>query len=245
MGRSEATAGLLRMGFSPTLIGAALGITTSSAVDYLYRAVGRRYISTADIVLSIPRQLRDRIDAQIASRNTADWWSLVGVLRKQETDLDVDLLRLYLHLRGALVGELYFLITEVERLLHAAIVSLLGQDFQYRYFSELAKKMEETASVFPDALSEMHDLSRAVQLRNRVMHPTPPFQPADEDFEYVRDLRDRLVQISSHSHKTKPPADGSDLFSKLEAAAKEALVQSQVWQSLDDETKRRLTTRRC
>jgi hypothetical protein len=242
MGRPEETAGLLQMGFSLSLASEVLGISTASTVDYLYRAVGKRYITIADIVLSIPRQLRDSIDAEIARQKTENWFSVYNALQRQESNLDAELLRLYLHLRGTVIGELYFLVTEVEKLLHAIIVFLVHQDYPYRYFSELTRKIENLSHLYPETLATIPDLPRSVQLRNRVMHPTPPFQPTDEDFEYIRNLRTCLSDILSKSLGTQVVSHENNKCLKLETAAKNALDQSEVWKMLDDETKRCIST---
>jgi len=99
MGRPEECAGLLGMGFDPVTISKILAVTTQSVVDYLYRAVGKGYISTADIVLSIPANFRAEIDTCVERLNTEYWFAISRALSEKGSRLDRGLLELYLHLR--------------------------------------------------------------------------------------------------------------------------------------------------
>jgi hypothetical protein len=199
MGKPEECAGLLRMGLDPRAIAVPLGITTQSVIDYLYRAVGRQHISTADIVLSIPHDLREAAEKAVASLNTDYWFAVYRSIESGLEAPDRDLLHLYLHLRGTLLGDFYFHVIAVERALFSLIKSRTAGTYEYRYFRDLVKVIEDSSSAFADVFEMSEDfpadLHRANELRNRAMHPHPPFSPSDADFLFMRDLHHKLSSI--------------------------------------------------
>lgn len=243
MGRPEQVAGLCRMGFNPVDIAKILDINTQSVIGYLYRAIGNRYISTSDIVLSISPELRSQIDAAVSDLNTEYWFSIYQALRINGYEPNRDLICLYLHLRGTIKGDLYFLITQVEKTLHTIVTLTLGQEYSYRYFSQLAEKAKKLQPLFSNTLNGIPDLEKAVCIRNRVMHPIPPYTPTDDDFFYVKGLRHCLVQVLATCLGKEILSDEQHFRFLLEASAQEAIENSRFYASLDEDTRRNLKTR--
>ena len=238
MGKPEECAGLLRRGLDPLLISAALGVSTQTAIDYLYRAMGKGYISTADIILSIPAQFRADVDASIEQLNTDYWYPISSALSHGNRSIDRDLLRLYLHIRGAVIGDCYYLVTAIEKALHALALSELGPGFTYRYFSDLVQAFEANPLLLSRLVATLDDplpaLQRANLLRNRIMHPIPPFVPSDDDFLFLRSLQSSVSAIHDAATQSERRHDQLALNSKLRAASEAAILRSPLREALNE-----------
>lgn len=120
MGRPAECAQLVRSGLTPSQIAAELGITVSSVTQYLYVAVGKGLLHLSEIVLTIPSKTRSWID-DIVRRLGTDYWYAVWQQPRVQARIEKEELMLYLWLRGAVVGDLYFFIADLEISLHTLI----------------------------------------------------------------------------------------------------------------------------
>jgi hypothetical protein len=231
MGRSEECAGLTRLGYDPSTIAELIGISTQSVIDYLYRAIGKGYITTADIVLSIPGPIRQTADNVTEKLGTDDWYSVYMFLETSGESPHRDLLPLYLHIRGAIAGDFYYHVTEIEKLLYGLIKKNLNQDFTYWYFSDLVKAVKSAELNFLEILTPLGKdpigpLDQACAIRNRVMHPTPPFTPTDDEYKFIRDLHRRLRHVGNPHlvdkyFDTKLRQSANAILAKNQASTKE------------------------
>jgi predicted transcriptional regulator len=62
MGRPQESAELLLKGFSPSKIASKFGISTKSVKQYLFVAIGMGLIRRSDILFSIDRSLRIKLN---------------------------------------------------------------------------------------------------------------------------------------------------------------------------------------
>lgn len=129
MGRPEECARLLKQGSSPAAIAADLQITTASAIDYLYRALGKDYIWLSDIAFSIPRETRDAIEDIISGVGTTSPGPIDIESRRRGIYWVKDEFRLYLRLRQNLLGDLYYFISYLEETLHYVIQLVLSREY--------------------------------------------------------------------------------------------------------------------
>ena len=235
MGKPEECAGLIQLGIDPPSIAALLRITTESVIDYLYRAVGKRYISTADIVLAIPPTLRQAADSAAEELGTEYWYSVYRSLEASTKPPHRDLLKLYLHLRGAIAGDFYYHVTEIEKALYSFLKDSLDEGFSYRYFSDLVKAVKSDEPHFRKLLAPLAEdpisaLEQVVAIRNRVMHPTPPFSPSDEEYLFVRGIHRRVYlikgqQAAEDDFELKVRQSALAVLAKAEARIKEGRLK--------------------
>jgi hypothetical protein len=129
MGRPEECANLLLEGNTPSEIARQLGISSSSVIQYLYVAVGKGRLFLSDLVFSIPQEVRSAIDALIAELATDDSYMVSREARAHRIDVDQDDFRLYLRLRGDIMGDLYFFVTDLEKNLHTLIEGILKGEY--------------------------------------------------------------------------------------------------------------------
>ncbi len=129
MGRPEKCAYLILEGKTPSEIVRQLRITPLSVIQYLYVAVGKGSCLFSDIVFSIPQGARSAIDGLIAELATDDFDMISREARARQIDVDQDDLRLYLRLRGEIMGDLYFFVTDLEKSLHTLIEGILKGEY--------------------------------------------------------------------------------------------------------------------
>jgi hypothetical protein len=129
MGRPEECAALILGGKTPTEIARHFGILTTSVIDYLYRAVGKGDLFLSDVVLSIPQEVRSAIDALITELATDDRRVVKIKAHERHFDICEDDLMLYLRLRGEIMGDLYFFVTDLEKTLHRLIKEILKKEY--------------------------------------------------------------------------------------------------------------------
>ncbi len=129
MGRPAECAHLLREGNPPSEIARQLGITSSSVIQYLFIAVGKGSLQLSDLIFSIPQKKRAAIDRLIAELATDDLYTVSREADARQIDVDRNDLRLYLRLRGAIVGDLYFFATDLEKNLHTLIEGILKGEY--------------------------------------------------------------------------------------------------------------------
>lgn len=128
MGRPEQCADLLLDGNPPSKIARQLGISSSSVIQYLYVAVGKGSIEFFHLVFSIPQETRAAIEGLIAELATDDSSIMSREARDRQIKLDQNDLRMYL-LRGTVIGDLYFLVTDLEKSLHTLIEAILKREY--------------------------------------------------------------------------------------------------------------------
>jgi hypothetical protein len=204
MSRVWDAARLLKAGESPPKIAADLGLSLSSVLTYLKRAVGEGLVRRSDIYFSFPPEHRAEYS---------------------------DLLQPYAAAAGAL-GDMFEDVRAIEVSLHTRIrrklVELYGQEetgwwrlgvpeavrlkcqerrekdsespcepYSYTDLQDLAKIMESHWANFREQLPAeyasnrrllLDDMGRLNRIRNKVMHPVRGFTPSDEDFDFVRRL---------------------------------------------------------
>jgi len=129
MGRPDECAGLIKQGKTPSDIAREIGVTYSTVIDYLFRAVGHSRIGLVDIVISWPQARRKRIEKIIAERATDYWFTIYQEMRNIGDDITREDIQLYLQLRNVYIGDLYFMICELELHLHSFIKTILQKEF--------------------------------------------------------------------------------------------------------------------
>lgn len=129
MGRPEQCRNLLREGNTPSEIARQLGISSSSVIQYLYVAVGKGSLLLSDLDFAIPQEVRSAIDGLIAELATDDLYMVSREARARQIDVDQVDLRLYLRLRGEIIGDLYFFVTDLEKNLHTLIMAILKGEY--------------------------------------------------------------------------------------------------------------------
>ncbi|MFQ5741448.1 MAG: Swt1 family HEPN domain-containing protein [Acidobacteriota bacterium] len=248
MGRPEECARLLLEGNPPSAIARQLRINYSSVIQYLYVAVGKGSLRFSDVVFSIPQETRSAIDGLIAELATDDLYMVSREADARQIDVDQNDLRTYLRLRRAIIGDLYFFVTDLEKNLHTLIEGILKREYGrgeqgwwrlgipekvrvdcvqrkerdvdptdhaycYTDFIHLKQIIEENWPLFSKHLPKdeakdkralMKALVDANAVRNRVMHPVRGYTPSDEDFEFIRELHDRLEKPKWRIPDDKP-----------------------------------------
>lgn len=129
MGRPEQCANLLLEGNPPSKIARQLGISPSSVIQYLYVAVGKGFLNFSDLVFSIPQEVRSAVDELIAELATDDLSMVSLEARDRQIDVDQNDLRMYLRLRGTIIGDLYFFVTDLEKNLHTLMEDILKREY--------------------------------------------------------------------------------------------------------------------
>lgn len=129
MGRPEECASLLLEGNPPSEIARQLRINYSSVIQYLYVAVGKGSLRLSHLVFSIPQETRSAIDGLIAELATDDFYLVSREADSRQIDVDRNDFRIYLRLRGAIIGDLYFFMTDLEKNLHSLIEGVLKGEY--------------------------------------------------------------------------------------------------------------------
>ncbi len=121
MGRPAECADLIKRGKTPAEIASYFKLNVRSVIQYLYVAVGFKLISFKDIVVAIPRQTRDAIELIVGDLGTDYWFDVWREAQARHVDIYKSDLTIYLSLRSIYVGDLFYLLRELERSLHALI----------------------------------------------------------------------------------------------------------------------------
>ncbi len=131
MGRPYEAAKLLKHGCSPREIAKEMGVTLSTIMDYLYREAGAGHIGLSEIVFSIPRRTRQEVEALISEIGSTHWHDIFRVAKERAKPVHRDDLQVYLQLRetGAVLGDLYQMVRDIETVLHAAIRKVLQRAY--------------------------------------------------------------------------------------------------------------------
>ncbi len=131
MGRPHDCAKLIKEGRSPAQIASELGISTGSVKQYLYVAVGFGLMRRSDILFSINREVRQKIDAICEQLTTKDP-ALVkraassNMLRTDPGEIDI---YLSLEREDAFTGDMYCFIAVLETTLHRLIEKILKKEY--------------------------------------------------------------------------------------------------------------------
>jgi hypothetical protein len=127
LARKHEAAQLLKGGLPPSKIAQTMGVSISTVVNYLLNQIGEGRIGRYDIVLSIPKEIRDGIEAILEDRGPLQWNAVSRHLLKAGIDYNIPDLRLYLHFRESRIsmGDLYEFIREIEIGLHQFIKDTL------------------------------------------------------------------------------------------------------------------------
>lgn len=213
MSRTWDSARLLNEGLAPKAIANRLGISVTSVLSYLNRAVGEGLIRRSDIYFAFP---------------SADRQS--GIARQYGT-------------AGVALGDLYDDLRRIEVGLHCMIRDFLIRQFGnddagwwrqgvpesvrvkcqerrerdaddpcepycYTDLLDLAKIVEAQWSLFRDSFQGTYasnrkalvaDLSRLNRIRNKVMHPVRGVCPSEDDFDFVHSLGRDLGFLSPNT----------------------------------------------
>ncbi len=135
MGRQQEAANLLKQGRRLEDCADAMGVSISSTIDYLLRAVGWGLVKRSDILFAMDPKIRNRIERSIAQFGTTNEFKLEHAIRASGERIDPYLLRAYLMLRDARIalGDMYEIVRQIEITLHkfikAILVSKLGSSW--------------------------------------------------------------------------------------------------------------------
>ena len=129
MGRPQDCADLIHEGYTPSQIAPRLGLSFGTVVPYLFRAVGEDLLHLSDVVFTIPEDTRSAVDSIVTELATDYYGDVTKVAVERGIDIDPNDLRLYLHLRGSHIGDLYFFVADLERSLHILMRRVLAAEY--------------------------------------------------------------------------------------------------------------------
>ena len=238
MGRPQESAELLLKGFSPSKIASKFGISTKSVKQYLFVAIGMGLIRRSDILFSIDRSLRIKLNQIIVELDTENQYTIQEKLKINKIHIDSEDLEIYLDLRRdrAFTGDLYVFLIDLEKTMHNKIKEVLKKKYgegeqgwwrkgipqnvrldcvksreldqdvpadPYCYTTtiHLKKIIDKNWALFnqylpPEESSDKRTLMKAFDrinvIRNKVMHPVRQAPPTEDEFEFIRDMHNRL-----------------------------------------------------
>lgn len=131
MARPHECAELLLNGYTPREISKSFGINIKSVKQYLYIAIGMGLIRRSDILLSIDKTTREKIEQAVKQLKTNNIYTVQKRTYKNGSYIHPEDLEFYLELRedGALIGDLYVYITDIEKTFHGLIKMILQKHY--------------------------------------------------------------------------------------------------------------------
>lgn len=115
MVKKHKAAFFLVLGFSPSTIAEIMGITTSTVVDYLYNQVGEGTIRRSDLLFSVDKQTRTKVEELIKGdrRNVRDRLRRISGGNAEDGTV-------YYALRDSFIprGDVYDYLSRIEVFLH-------------------------------------------------------------------------------------------------------------------------------
>lgn len=215
MGKPAECAELIRQSYSPLHIADKLGVNHSTVVDYLYRAIGHNLITMSDIVFTWPEPSRIIIENIINRLNTDYWYSIYNDVDFQKTFFDRNNLQFYLELRKFYVGDLYFMISNLEIYLHNFVKDELSRHYnQYEnewwekgVSGDLKNKCElKKSKNSPNSLHSYHFLN-FMQLSDVIVNNWSLFRKifTNDLIKYSENFRKYLFEVNKIRNKVMHP----------------------------------------
>ena len=210
MGRPEECAQLLREGLSPSEIGKRIGVSTASAGQYLWRAVGAGIIFPFDIYFSIPRAVRELADKAVYQNHATDVRDILPLLIKQGISFDpseLDMIWVLTTSSARHLG-LYHFITGTENTLHKQVRLVLTTEFgseesgwwrkgvpqSVRFDCVRTRESEPDGAAEPFAYTTLIHLQEIMDKQWRLFQPCLPVSYANNKSTFTDALK-RLNSI--------------------------------------------------
>ena len=209
MGRPDEVSRLILAGKTPTEIASDLCLNPKSVEGYLHRAIGEGLLRRSDIYFSIPRERRDQ--------SLKEWYSEPGnVLGDMYEDLRYIEITLHQKIKDVLVdqygdGELGWWRQGVPESVRVKCQERREKDqddpcepFCYSDLLDLDAILQKQWSVLKNLLHNYEadrkqlskDLRRLNRIRNKIMHPVRGQVPDEEDFDFVHEFRNSIMDAS-------------------------------------------------
>jgi hypothetical protein len=135
VGRPDDVARLTKQGRTPSQIAADLGgLNINSVKGYLSRAIGEGHMRMSDVFFALQDQAGTQIEPFLRENPGASFWEIRNHVHEHGSQLEWDDLQLYLQLRaqGVAWGDLYAMLAQLERTIHArvrvALIERFGPD---------------------------------------------------------------------------------------------------------------------
>jgi hypothetical protein len=212
MGRPEEVARSLKEGKSPGMIAEILGVSHTSVMGYLYRALGQGLILKSHILFVIERlkaagETLGYDDLQVHAQLTKS-----GVasddMRTLVSGLEVALHRKIREVLVQAYGPEDWWRKGVPESVRVDCVTLRERDpepapepYSYTTLIDLKRILERQWNTFAKALPKtvsshknqvLSSITKVNQLRNRVMHPVSDYEPNEDEFRFLSELPDHL-----------------------------------------------------
>jgi len=216
MARPDEALAPLRQGLDPVQISNHMGITVTSVLDYLDRKIGAGELRRSDVYFSIPKDRR----AAARSRHYQEVVQRYADAASAYGDMYDDIRRIETLLHKLVRERLEQTLGKEEsgwwRLGIPEKVRVKCQErrerdeepcsepYGYTDLLDLALVLEANWKHFTETLPRafvenrrglLVGLGRLNRVRNRVMHPVRAAPPTEEDFEFVREFKEKLGTV--------------------------------------------------
>lgn len=211
MSRTCDSARLLKEGLDPQGIADRLGISLSSTLSYLDRAVGEGLIRRSDIYFAFPPGARNLSAAKKYGTAAIALGDLYDDVRQIEVGLHKMVREVLMRQFGD--GESGWWRQGVPEAVRVKCQERrereqddLCEPYCYTDLLDLAKVIEAQWSLFKDSFpvpygsnrkAFIEALARLNRIRNKVMHPVRGIVPSEEDFDFVHGLGRELALLGS------------------------------------------------
>jgi predicted transcriptional regulator len=128
----ERAVALVSEGLAPAQIAAELNIPTAAVIQHLSAAVNEGRLRRSDVLFTLSKELRDTVELCAGRLKAKHLPKIRDILKLGfELDADPEEVKLYLAYREGRVqmGDMYEILSELERTMHAKIKSVLVKQF--------------------------------------------------------------------------------------------------------------------
>lgn len=213
--RRDEAAALLRQGYDPVAIKHRMGVTLRTVLDYLDRKVGSGELRRSDVYFSMPAKIRKdpptadyRTILQRYKNGAAAYGDMYEDVRAIELGMHSKIRDLLVEAVGPAESEWWRRGVPAKVRAKCAERRELDMDtyvepYSYTDLLDLSRILDSSWKHFCDTLPKrlrsnkgqfLADLRRLNSIRNRVMHPVRGSPPDEPDFEFVRELKDQIVE---------------------------------------------------
>jgi hypothetical protein len=100
-------------------------------MQYIYVAIGEGRIRQSDVLFAFDKNFRRNVESCLSKGKDLQEWELIPAITKTDSRYDSGDISIYLSYRNLRIyaGELYEFITDLERVLHEKIKSVVVQEF--------------------------------------------------------------------------------------------------------------------